>query len=106
MNFLKDWNDEQHKTALRKFKDWERHNLIVTYGKREYNPENTYGLPYTSSGDYAGLWNTNVIAVYSKNRNYRFNGIAINTDKKVVAVFTEYSDDIDIELKTQYVEIQ
>jgi|GEM_PF-7047816 len=91
-NYKKEWTDEEEQKVISVFKKWESDNLILTYGKRERKIINTYGLPYTSSSGFAMVSNTNVKAELKENRNYRFNWLALNNNNKVVAGFTDVSE--------------
>lgn len=97
LNFLKEWDNipnydgvEAVEKAVHKiFARWERNNLKITYGYRERTVANTYGLPYTSSSEFACIGNTNVTAVYKHNESYSFDLLAINEDLEVIAMLTD-----------------
>ena len=84
--FKSEWNDAELKMANKAFATWERQNLRITHGDRERNAEDTYGLPYTSSSSFAGIWNTNVEAVLKSDEQYRFVGVAITEDNQVAVL--------------------
>ncbi len=92
MELLKNFHNADIEDLIEKFSKWESDNLILTYGKRENNVQDTYGLPYTSSGIYAGLWCTNVQAVYAEDSSLNFDGIGYNTELQPVAFFTRLDD--------------
>lgn len=87
-NFKKEWTDAEHQEAIRLFARWETLNLRIVHGRRERNTEDTYGLPYTSSGGCAGVWNTNVDAVLKADERYRFDGLVITDVGEVMVLLT------------------
>lgn len=97
MNFRKDWEtingftyEEVVKRVSNIFAKWEKSNLIITYGRRERTISDTYGLPYTSSGDFASLGcHCNVNAVLKSDNNYVIYEIAITEDNEVIAYLTD-----------------
>jgi len=91
MKFKKELTENEIKRAIRLFDTWESQNLILTHGKRERTTELTYGLPYTSSSDYAMLGNTNVEAIYPRG-GYLFNGLAVSTTGQTYALLTDAED--------------
>lgn len=84
--FKREWNNEELQKAIRVFSGWEHQNLRITHGKREQTTEDTYGLPYTSSSEFAGIWNTNVEAVLNSDEQFRFVGVAITEDGQVAVL--------------------
>jgi hypothetical protein len=87
MNFKKEWSDDELDRVVNVFSKWEKKNLTITYGKRERTTEDTYGLPYTSSSDYAMISNTNVKAVLNTGKEFNFDYLALTEDNEVVAMF-------------------
>ena len=87
--FLKEWDnvEETTKKIMAVFSPWEKRNLVIVYGKREQTTEDTYGLPYTSSSEFAMLGNTNVDAVLRKNAIWHFDWLALTDEGIVVAGF-------------------
>lgn len=96
---LKEWSKTIHDEVIKTFSKWEKDNLIITYGKRELTSSDTYGLPYTSSSNYAMVSNTNVEAVYKYNTNFYFNHVAVSKNGEIRAYFTDKND------KEAYIEI-
>jgi hypothetical protein len=88
MEFKKELTENEIKRAIRLFDSWESQNLIITHGNRERTVELTYGLPYTSSSDYAMLNNTNVEALYPRG-GYLFNGLAVSTTGQTFALLAD-----------------
>ncbi len=86
------WTDNEYNKALKVFSTWEKENLILTYGKRDKNEEYTYGLPYTSSSNFAMISNTNVEAVLKTDNQYYFNWIALDNNNNVIAGFTDIEE--------------
>lgn len=93
MGLLKDFDESMTNKLIRKFSHWESENLVIVHGKHERTVEDTFGLAYTSSSAYAGLWNTNVKAVYASDSSLVFDGIGYNDDLQPVAFFTKYDED-------------
>ena len=91
-NQIKEWTDyeNQYKIAVAAVKWLDKH-LKIVHGKRERNVELTYGLPYTSSGEYAAIWNTNVDARSLSDLDLQFKGVAL--DKYNDAVLIRYMTD-------------
>ncbi len=104
-NFLQNWQpyDKLKKQAERAIL---RHFISGRYdwqptheesSKRPFKPltfaqiENTLGLAYTSTGDYAGLWVCNGGYLWADQTHY-FNGFAINTDGEVIAIAQDYDE--------------
>lgn len=87
-NQIKEWTDyeSQYKIAVAAVKRLDRH-LEIVHGKRERNVELTYGLPYTSSGEYAAIWNTNVDARSKDDPNLAFKGVALDKDNNPVIIW-------------------
>lgn len=51
--------------------------------------ENLFGLPYTSSGDFAGIWNTNTQARAKYGAPLYFRGVAVADDLAAVLIFDQ-----------------
>lgn len=93
-NQIKEWANykTQYKIALAAVKRLDK-NLRIVHGKRERNVELTYGLPYTSSGEYAAIWNTNVDARSNDDLDLQFKGMALDKDNNPVIIW--YMTDCD-----------
>lgn len=100
MKLLKEWENFEHlqKKVITDFCRWED-NLSIIKGKHESSVELTYGLPYTSSGDFAAIWNTNCLAVWNKSTDYSLDGLAVDEYGNTVAVLSDKNN------KSIYVEI-
>lgn len=87
-NQIKEWTnyENQYKIAVAAVKWLDKH-LKIVHGNRERNVELTYGLPYTSSGEYAAIWNTNVDARSNDDPNLAFKGIALDKDNNPVIIW-------------------
>lgn len=94
MEFIKEWADFQNQQSqvFKAFGKWHRDNLIITAGTKVGSIEEKFGLPYTSSGAYAGCWCTNCEASYKFLPQFHFDGIAISKDCYIVATFTHKED--------------
>lgn len=92
MKKLTDWYEvEQNVEATsekvtKAFTNWYRKNITITRGK-DRTVELTFGLPYTSSSDYAALWNCQAEAYLNEEPQWKFNALAISEDRKILAVF-------------------
>lgn len=95
-NFVKLFTDKQHKQVSKAiFNHFATHTYkrINNHGDTpiKFNVlsmkqlDDTMGLAYTSSGDYAGLWVCNGGYVMATNTHH-FIGFAINTDNEVIAI--------------------
>lgn len=111
MKLMKDWYKETSsgyetkRDVIGTLQSWyNKGNLKIVYGKAERKVEDTFGLPYTSTSDFAALWNTNVTAVYKKNDRWFFDGVAVSVDRKIVVVFTVLDDEGN-EVGTKYIVI-
>lgn len=99
-NFRRDWEtingftcEEVINKVTNIFAAWEKKNLVITYGRRKRTTSDTYGLPYTSSGDFAGLGcHCNVNAVLKNDRNYVIYELAITENNEVVAYLTDANE--------------
>lgn len=93
-----EWEDVEKtsKKIIRAFTNWARENLVITYGK-DRDMEMTFGLPYTSSSDYAALWACQGKGEYKLDRDWKFEALAVTTDGKYVAVFE--NEDVTLERK-------
>ena len=89
MKFKKEWTDTEYNAVVKCFSRWEKSHLIITYGRKKRTTEDTYGLPYTSSSEFAMLSNTNVQAVSKNDKDFYFDWIGLTTDNKVVAGFAD-----------------
>ena len=91
MELLTEWGADKYGEYLRKAKRAARrlkNRLEFIHGGRGYDVDEVFGLAYTSSSDFAAVWNTNAEARLAGTRLY-FDGIAINTNGETVGVFTE-----------------
>ena len=97
MKFRNDWTnidgftyEEVEKKVVNIFARWERSNLKITHGRREKTTIDTYGLPYTSSGTFAGLGlHCNVNAVLKSDENFVAYEIAVTEENEVVVYLTD-----------------
>lgn len=92
--FLKSWDDFEtlQDKALKAFAKWWRFNLEITHG-REIGTIETFGFPYTSSSDFAAIWNSNCEAIYKWDSHFQFRCLAISEDGFIIAHFCQYDDD-------------
>lgn len=111
MKLLKDWYSETangyetERDAIGTLKAWvDKGNLRLDHGSG-HTVEEIYGLPYTSTSDFAAIWNTNASAHYKGSPNLHFDGVAITETGYVVAVFTVYDTEGN-ETGTAYIDMQ
>lgn len=92
MKLKTEWNDVEKTTKelLRIFNMWRISNLKIIKG-RENTLENTFGFPYTSSSEYAAIWNCQAEAHYKWLEEWKFEGLAVSEDNDAVVVF-EHED--------------
>ena len=92
MKKLTDWfpieNDVSatERKVIKAFEKWYRNNITITHG-RDKTVEDTFGLPYTSSSDYAALWNCQGEAYLNEDPQWKFNALAISEDREILVVF-------------------
>lgn len=91
-NYKKEFNDRAIEAMTYLFSKWEKNNLLITYGKREKTISDTYGFPYTSSGVFAGIWNTNVEARLREDQQWKFDGLGLTENNQVIAIFSNDSE--------------
>ena len=88
---IKEWFEVEHDVEKTQnkveevFRKWYRRNLVVTHGQ-DRTVELTFGFPYTSSGEYAGIWNCQAEALLKEDLQYRFKGLALSEDLDVVVI--------------------
>jgi hypothetical protein len=99
--FKKEFTEEETKQLERAIN---RHtfgaDFTITHGSPEHNQVDTFGCPYTSSSDFAGLWNTNTETI---NRNGEYlQGFVIDEAGELLALYTDKADTYNstINLKT------
>lgn len=95
MKLLKNWYTdgagyERERDCVGTLQGWyDKGNIIVDHGYGK-TVEDIFGLPYTSTSEFAAIWNTNASAHYKGSPNLHFDGVAITETGYVVAVFTVY----------------
>ena len=105
MRKIKDWFKIEHdveatsKKVITAFERWYKANLRITHGSGQ-NVNYIFGLPYTSTSDYAALWNCQAEAELIADSQWKFKGLAISENRDILAVFdredTGNFDDKDI----------
>lgn len=92
MRKIKDWYEIEYdveatsRKVIRAFERWYKANLRITHGSGQ-NVNYIFGLPYTSSSDYAALWNCQAEAELKADPQWKFNALAISNDLNIIAVF-------------------
>lgn len=98
---LKDWGEHfemLEKRAKNKIKENLHNDIIITGGDYageiycDQNIDDLFGLPYTSSSDFAGLWNTNAQAEIRHGQKLYFVGVACSVDFEAVLIFRDESE--------------
>ena len=103
MKLKAEWNDieKTSKELMRLFNIWRISNLRITRGKGK-TPEDIFGFPYTSSSDYAAIWNCQAEAIYKWADEWRFEGLAVSENNDAIAIF-EHEDGTVETLDSMYV---
>lgn len=87
--FIKEWSEKQQKKVNRAIREhFAIQNFTKFWGKSFEQIENYFGLPYTSSSSYAGLWVCNVIEYYKGSTQYYYRAFAIAEDGYIYAILT------------------
>ena len=92
MKRLTDWypiENDVEKTSekvIKAFKNWYKGNITITHGSGR-DVEEIFGLPYTSSSDWAALWNCQAEAYLNSDSQWKFNCLAISEDLEILANF-------------------
>lgn len=91
MKLLKEWKDVEATTKelLHMFSIWRYRNLNITKGNGSM--ENIFGFPYTSSSEYAAIWNAQGEAEYRWSPEWKFEALAVSENNDAIAVF-EHED--------------
>ena len=105
MNKLKEWNylendvEATSKKVIKAFEAWYPKNVTITHGNGR-NAEYIFGLPYTSTSDWAGLWNCQAEAYLNEDPQWKFECLAISENNEILAVFdredTGNFDNLDV----------
>lgn len=96
--FLQEWNDLQERKAIRKFenlfqfKTLTDHNGNKRYIKDLESLENFFGLPYTSSSNYAMISNTNTMYYVDNNKIYNLDHVAMDINEDVYIVASDINE--------------
>ena len=103
MKLKKEWNDVEKtsKELMKLFNSWRISNLRITKG-RGNTLEETFGFPYTSSSDYAAIWNCQAEAFCKWADEWRFEGLAVSENNDAIAIF-EHEDGTVETLDRMYV---
>lgn len=87
-NMKKEITNKESLKVMKSFFNWQGKNLVILQGKKESDLNNCFGLPYVSSGAYAGFWNTNTESYHVEDRLLNFDGIGMAENGKAIAFFT------------------
>lgn len=91
MDKIKDWFEVEHdieatsEKVIKVFEKWYKRNLVITHGSG-HNAEYIFGLPYTSSSDYAALWNCQAEAYLKEDPQWKFRSLAISKGNEILVV--------------------
>ncbi len=87
--FIKEWSGKQQKKVNKSIcNHFAAQNFTKLWGKSFEQIESYFGLPYTSSSSYAGLWVCNVIEYYKGGAQYYYRAFAIAEDGYIYAILT------------------
>ena len=94
-DMLQEWTNEQNKKVDKEIKKLfsmktltdHRGNKRIMYTMA--NIEDFFGLPYTSSSSFAGLWNTNTRYCLDTEEKYNIDGFGFGKDGKVYIFCTD-----------------
>lgn len=91
MSKLKEWyfdnkGYDRERKVIRAFEKWYKANLSITHGSGR-NAEEIFGLPYTSSSDFAALWNCQGSAELKTDPQWKFWYLAITDENEIVVGF-------------------
>ena len=92
---LKDWYSdgrgyERERDVIGTFAKWYRKGNLELHHGSGRNVEEIFGLPYTSTSDYAACWNCQAEATLKGSPWMYFEGLAISEgdNPKILAVFS------------------
>lgn len=105
MELKAEWNNVEKATkqVVKVFEPWLKANMTITHGTGR-TLEDVFGLPYTSSSDFAAIWNCQGEATLNENPEWRFEGLALTEDNDVV-VICEHEDGTAETLDRKYIVI-
>ena len=105
MRLINEWDNVflTTKKIVRLFEQWRKNNLTLTHGYGR-GAEEIFGLAYTSSSEYAAIWNVQGEAVLNENPDWRFEGLALDEINNVYAIF-EHEDGTIETLDRKYINI-
>ena len=93
LKLLTEWtNYEQQTRIATRAAQRLQNQLVFEHGRKERNAEYSFGLPYTSSGEFAAVWNCNASARKQNSRAY-LAGIALTVDNLPVAFYKVKDED-------------
>lgn len=94
MTFKTGFTVKEIDAATLHFSKWWRKNLEVKNKGNQHSTDDIFGLPYTSSGKCAGLWNTNADNTYIFDANYRFQALFITVKNEVMVALKDCNENI------------
>ena len=95
VTFKKEWNDSETHKMNNALENLFLGELLTdhrgnTKKMRTFEDiELFFGLPYTSSGEYAGVWNTNTEYHLDIDKEYNINGFVIGEDDNIYIISTD-----------------
>lgn len=97
MKLLKEWNDvnKMTKDIIRAFSKWKPFNLKTgnEYSYTFHSLTKQFGFPYTSTSEFAALWNCQCEATYVWKPEWSFLALAYSENMEMVAVFENANED-------------
>lgn len=96
-NFKKELTDHEFKATKKAILRFFRAMIIQDRTERHFintmsSLENLFGLPYTSSGSYAGFWNTNSEVFIFDDSTFTIQGFALTNDLQVICLTTDFDE--------------
>jgi len=89
--FKKEFTEEETKKLERAINRYAfGPDFRITHGKTEHDRLDTFGCPYTSSGEFAGLWNTNTETL--NHNGDRLDGFVMDEHGSMYALYTVYDE--------------
>jgi hypothetical protein len=99
INFLQEFNESQYNRIKKEIKKLfydktlvnhrEEKKRILTYSQLE----DFFGLPYTSSSSYAGLWNTNTIYYIDDENQYNIIGFSMDNENVYIIAWDKMKNE-------------
>ena len=95
MKLKTEWKDVELTTSelIKLFSAWRLSNIVITRGHG--NTESIFGFPYTSSSEYAAIWNCQGEAEYRWCPEWKFEALAVTENRDAIAIFEHENGTIE-----------